>query len=360
MKSEEVLASVLHARNRAIIDAVIAKAKKVCPGALDLIAITGSFASGEFYEKSDLDLLIVINDPAGGQLAKCFVLGDVGHDIYCQTRKALEHTATYPDPHVAKLLDAEIIYCRDEEVDRWYRQLRDELRARMAAAPDTCTLNAIHEYMKDAWQNFGRLCAEQDFGRCRYFAAGVLYRIEYAVYMLNGAYIRRGIRGIPDEICALPSLPDGFAEHYHALIDAKTAEDIRRETAVLIRTTDRLIKEAQARIRPRMPLTSSALRGTHEEIHSNWRNKMYRAAAEDDRYLAWMTEAATQKFYNDMAKSCDMAPITLMTDEPCPDLLTRAHRFDDAMRRYGENYVRTGTPFCRYDRVEDFVTDYLK
>ena len=350
----------LHTRNRAIIDAVLAKAARCCPDALDLIAITGSFSRDDYYEKSDLDLLIVINDPTGRLLAKCFVLSDVGHDIYCQTREVLEHAAEYPDPHVAKLLDAEVVYCRSKEVAEWYRRLGDELRIRMAAAPDISTLNAIEEHMNAAWQDFGRLCAEQNVGRCRYFAAGVLYRIEYAVYMLNGAYIRRGIRGIPEEICALPTLPEEFAIHYHALIEAQTVEDTRHEAKMLICATDRLIKEIQKRLCPRQQLTPDALRGTHEEIYSNWRNKMYRAAAENDGYLAWMTEAAAQEFYDGMAAEYDMPTVPLMDGEQENDLLIRAHRFDRAMQIYGENYVRTKTAFCRYDSVEDFVADYLK
>ena len=317
-------ASVLHTRNRAIIDAVIAKAARCCPDALDLVAVTGSFSRDDYYEKSDLDLLIVISDPTGYRLAKCFALGDVAHDIYCQTWERLEHAASYPDPHVDKMLNAKIVYCREERVRERYLQLGEALRERMASAPSAETLEAIEPHMAGAWQDFGRLSLEEGLGRCRYYAAGVLYRIEYAVYMLNGAYIGHGIRGIPAEICALPRLPEGFAAHYHALIEAE------------------------------------ALRGTHEEIHSNWRSKMYRAADEGDRYLSWMTEAATQDFYDGMAAEYDMSPVVLMVDEPNPDLLTRAHRFDDAMRRYGENYVRTNTPFCRYDTVDEFVKDYLK
>lgn len=357
---DSLTAHGLQSRNRAIIDAVLAKAARCCPDALDLIAITGSFSRDDYYEKSDLDLLIVINNPDGRQLAKCFVLGDVGHDIYCQTREVLEHAAEYPDPHVSKLLDAEIVYCRNQEVAAWYHRLGDALRTRMAAAPDTFTLNTIDEHMRAAWHDFGRLCAEQDDGRCRYLAAGVLYRIEYAVYMLNGTYIRRGIRGIPREICALPTLPDGFTMHYHALIDALSSEDIRREMCALIRATDHLVEEVRQRISPRTPLTPEALCGTHEEIYSNWRNKMYRAAAEGDRYLAWVTEAAAQEFYNGMAAEYEMPPITLMDGKQDTDLENRARRFDRTMQIYGENYIRTKTAFCRYDNIDDFMADYLK
>ncbi|MBO7176150.1 MAG: nucleotidyltransferase domain-containing protein [Clostridia bacterium] len=353
-------ASALHTRNRAIIDAIIKKAEQCCPDALDLIAITGSFSRDDYYELSDLDLLIVINDPAGYRLAKCFALGDVGHDIYCQSWERLEHASTYPDPHVDKLLHAKIVYCREDSVWERYQQLGEALRSRMASAPNAETLAAINTHMAGAWQDFGRLMLEEDFGRCRYYAAGVLYRIEYAVYMRNGALIGHGIRGIPAEICALPHLPEDFAAHYHALIEAETAEETKRELGALLRATDEMIACVRAQICPRRPLTADALRGTHEEIRSNWRNKMYRAAKEGDRYLAWMSEAATQEFYNEMASEYEMSPVVLMDGASEQDLLTRAHRFDDAMRMYGENYIQTGTPFCRYDTVAEFVTDYLK
>lgn len=353
-------AQALHARNRTIIDAVLARAARLCPDALDLIAITGSFASGDFHRRSDLDLLIVINDPAGQQLARCFAMGDVAHDIYCQSRERLEHTATYPHPHVTGLLDAEVVYCRDEQVAQWYAALGETLRRRMASAPDADTLSAVRGHLDGAWQDYGRLCVQDDFGRCAYYAAGVLYRIEYAVYMCNGAYIRHGIRGIPREICALPRLPDDFSAHYHALIDAQTVEDIRRTAGALLYATDRMVGALQEACCPRKPLSAEALRGTHEEICSNWRGKMYRAAEEDDRYLSWMSEASAQAFYDDMAATYDMPPVTLLAGAYEPDLSARAHRFDDALRRYGEHYVRAGAAFCRYDTVEQFVADYLK
>ena len=77
-------------RNNAIIEAVKAKAEKVCPGAVDLIAVAGSFASGDYYEKSDLDLLIVINNNTGWNLSKCFILGGTAHDIYCHTWRRVQ------------------------------------------------------------------------------------------------------------------------------------------------------------------------------------------------------------------------------------------------------------------------------
>lgn len=72
-------------RNEKIINAVIEKAEKICPDSLALIGIYGSVATGDDYEKSDLDLLILIQDDNGWKLGTGFILDDVkvGYDIYC-------------------------------------------------------------------------------------------------------------------------------------------------------------------------------------------------------------------------------------------------------------------------------------
>lgn len=46
--------------NQKIIDAIITKAKIICPNSLALIGIYGSVATGDVYTKSDLDLMILI------------------------------------------------------------------------------------------------------------------------------------------------------------------------------------------------------------------------------------------------------------------------------------------------------------
>ena len=61
----------LENRNRKIIDAVIRKEQAVCPGAVALIGVYGSFMTGDVHPLSDLDLLILINDDRGWQLGRC-------------------------------------------------------------------------------------------------------------------------------------------------------------------------------------------------------------------------------------------------------------------------------------------------
>ncbi len=61
-------------RNEKIINAIIKKADALCPDSLALIGVYGSVATRDEYEKSDLDLMVLINDENGQILADGFII----------------------------------------------------------------------------------------------------------------------------------------------------------------------------------------------------------------------------------------------------------------------------------------------
>ena len=62
--------------NQKIIQAVIDKANRICPDSLALIGIYGSADTEDEYERSDLDLLILIENDEGWKLGTGFILDD--------------------------------------------------------------------------------------------------------------------------------------------------------------------------------------------------------------------------------------------------------------------------------------------
>jgi hypothetical protein len=131
MKHE--LIAELRMRNARIIAAIIKKAHRVCPGSIALIGIGGSFCSGDIHERSDLDLCIVINDDDGWKIADCFILNEVGFDIYCTPWHRLEAMAEYTNPHVMKLLHLDIVYHADNASLTRYISLRKVVQDKLDA-----------------------------------------------------------------------------------------------------------------------------------------------------------------------------------------------------------------------------------
>ena len=357
---DEQIKTALLRRNTAIIEAVKAKAEKECPGAVDLIAVTGSFASGDYYEKSDLDLLIVINDRTGWNVAKCFILGDCAHDIYCHTWQRMERMAEYHDPHVIKLLDVDIVYCSGDEAARRYNGLREKLLKVLNSPLDWETLDKARGHFQSALTEYARMCMEEEFSQCRHLSAWMLGYIEYTLYMLNKEYVRHGVQGIPGEICALKALPEGFRELYFALVRADSLPDLRRLAGELLKSVDALLERTGESLSPKRELSPDALRGSYEEIFSNWKNKMHRAAETGDEYLSLMTAASCQGFYDELAGEYRMERLDLFREFQAGDLEGAARRFDGEMERLRGMYRQVGLPVCRYESVEEFRRGYLE
>jgi hypothetical protein len=66
----------------------------------------------------------VINNPDGWKIADCFILNEVGFDIYCTPWRRLEAMAEYTNPHVTKLLHLDIVYQANDASLARYMTLR--------------------------------------------------------------------------------------------------------------------------------------------------------------------------------------------------------------------------------------------
>ena len=121
---------VMNSVNQKIIDAVIEKAEKVCPGSLALIGIYGSVATGDEYIKSDLDLLILIQNDEGWQLCTGFILDDseIGYDIYCTNWDGLKFDAQCHHAQISKLMDSQIVYIKSQEAYEELCKLREQTK----------------------------------------------------------------------------------------------------------------------------------------------------------------------------------------------------------------------------------------
>lgn len=103
-------------KNNKIINMMIERAKRDFPDDIAIIGLTGSFSTGDFHEKSDLDLIIINNTERGWKISAGFILEDVGYDIYCtpwETR--IEAEANLKSPMISCLVDLQILYCAKSE-----------------------------------------------------------------------------------------------------------------------------------------------------------------------------------------------------------------------------------------------------
>ena len=354
----ETVKQALFEKNARIIDAVRRRAERLCPGTLDMIAVTGSFASGDYHEKSDLDLLIVIGDASGYALSHCFILDDVGYDLYCHTWERLEEEAAYESPYVSKLLDAQIVYCREESHRRRFQSAAEKLRAHLAGPLTKDDYDRAVKKLHRAKQAYFDFLAAGADGGYAYPLYQLMHHLECAVYLLNHAVVRHGVRGICAELASMPSLPDAFCDLHAQLYSRTPYTELQESAMTLILNTGAWIQSYRACVQPRAAANAECLRGSLEELVSNYQNKLLCAAASGDRYLSGMTLASAELFLCEMAEGADIHVPVPFGSESYRDPVLAAEVFFQAKEQLAERYHACGLSVCQYEDIEAFESDY--
>ena len=106
--------------------------------------------------------------------------------------------------------------------------------------------------------------------------------------------------------------------------------------------------------------TADALRGTYEEMFSNWRNKMRLAAEEGNRHLSFMSMVSMNAMLADISEKTDVGVPVVMDGYDPQDLIKTAESFDQILAQYRRLYERAGLTEARYRDIEAFVREYKK
>ena len=340
--------------HKKIIDAVIEKANKLCPESLSLIGVYGSVCTKDEYAKSDLDLLIVIDDDRGWQLSKTFILDDeeIGYDIYCTTWEMLEDDAKCPHAHISKLMDSEIVYKRDDAVLKRLEGLRDKAKARLNSEEIHESVGKIRDYI---CREYGYVVSMETLGQKRNHAAYMISLCLDAVMLWNGRYYKRGVKHTFEELEGL-SIPENFKENIEDIITSESSSQLIDNATKLLKSVTAHIEHSKEKPAP----AKEQIAGSYEEMFSNWRNKMYDAAERGDIFSSFMNLASLQAMLDDIGSEVKIQSYDLMEAFDHKKLLKNAETYDNALKQYEKEYEAVGIKAQSYKNVDEFVADYLK
>jgi len=339
--------------NRKIIDAVIARSQKVCPDSVALIGVYGSAATGDLHPKSDLDLLILITDDDGRKLADGFILEDVGigYDIYCTNMDMLRNDAQCHHAKLAKLMDSEIVYVKDQGVCDELMRLREQASAFLRSEE---RFERVDKLLSEAKAAFAEGCLQDGIGRVRMCAAEVIITLTDAVMLYHGQYFRRGTKRTFEELAPL-GLDPVFEENIRKLAAGEDVSELRELMKALIL----YVQDHTAHKNEAAEPTAGDLRGTYEEMFSNWRNKTDEAAAACDCFSSFMNLCSLQYMIGEIAGSVRIPPADLMAEYDPRCLQNNSELFDRFLSDYEKEYEKVGLAVRRFADVDRFVADYL-
>lgn len=338
--------------NQKIIRAVIDKANKICPDSLALIGIYGSAGTCDEYLRSDLDLLILIEDDEGMKLGTGFILDDmnIGYDIYCTPLSGLRYDAECHHARLSKLMDSRIVYVKKQDAYDELMELRAEVNKLLSSEE---RFKRVCELVGKAKMAYANACLYETLGQVRVEACGVITFVNDAMMLYHGRYFKRGVKRTLEELALLP-VDDVFIDTIRGIVVSKDISQLRDLLKDLIIYTEDHFRQEIVKANP-----SGELSGTYEEIYSNWRNKVLEAADNDDHYASFMNMCSLQLMLSEIGGRVEIGPVSVMEEYNPDSLYDNVKIFDNCLNRYEQVYQEAGLNVRRYSDVDEFVKDYL-
>ncbi|KAB8138101.1 nucleotidyltransferase domain-containing protein [Gracilibacillus oryzae] len=349
----------LEKRNQQLIDIVIEKVQQDYAEDIDLIGVYGSFITGDYHERSDLDLLVVLNNDKGYGFSTCFILHEIGYDLYGSTWSKLEDIATFDHTFTAELIDAEIVYYRNKESMERFQQLQQQALDIINSPMTPDMVQKAKKHLDDGILAYGKMMLAEDIGAVRMALGDVVYYSFNVISLLNHSYYKYGVKRQLEEAVAMAYVPENLRTQIDEFLQAESVKKIKDNAGKLIKSVKKLYEEIAAETIPKLEPTKEKLRGTYEEIWSNWYNKVLYAAEQKDTLLAFSAGVSCQDFYDEMHNNCGTVRINLMQHFEQCDLGSFAAAFENAMNQYKMEYDKVGLKVRKYDSVAALRAGYL-
>lgn len=339
--------------NQKIIDAIIEKSEKVCPDSLALIGIYGSVSTGDEYEKSDLDLLILIQDDNGWKLGTGFILEDnkVGYDIYCTNWQGLRYDAECHHAQLSKLLDSKIVYVKNQQAYDELCKVREQTREFLKSEK---RFERVKELIEKAKISYANAYLHETLGEVRMDVFQVVYYLLDAIMLYHGAYFKRGVKRVFEELAKLP-IDNTFSETMMKMAEGKDIVELRNFSKKLLLYVENYTRQDAPKEAP-----SENLIGTYEEMYSNWRNKVEEAANNNNTFASYANMCSFSHMCSEISSAVDIEEFSIM-DKYCPDRLEENVRvYDECLQKYEEVYEAAGIKVKRFSDIDAFIKSYLE
>lgn len=244
---------------------------------ISLLICYGSFVTGEYGGMSDIDFFFVPKTEKGFELGHQFILNNIGYDLWPVSWDRLMSIANLEDHLASILLDGVMVFASSEVDERRLEGLKADILQNLK--DETVARRMSLKYLDEAKVIYFDL---QNQARDQFFidAIRIVEKLLVAVSILNGAYLRKGLKRVETEFERLSRIPDGFLEDYHKLIHATDQTEIQPVVRHLITVTDQLWKSKfESTI---IHLDPADLTGFYEEFKSAY-NKLL-VACDDKNY----------------------------------------------------------------------------
>jgi len=316
-----------------------------------LIAIEGHSLDNDCHGIC-FDYFIPVNEK-GNQLSQTFIIDGVGHDLYPRSWERIENMAEFRDDFTFGLGDAIILYSRCEEDTKHFQELQEKQKANMQNK-DFMFKIAL-EKLDIAMDLYRTMMFEDQLYKVRLAAGFIAYYLSVATACMNGTYFKKRLDLETVELEQMSEIPTHFIEYYDAIVNAKTSEELKKFSTMIIDTTRRFLS-CHKKTKPSEDknIVYENLAEWYEEGSLAWRRMYYHCDTRD--YKRVFPDAIRIQHELNVIKDDfglrDMDLLGSFDSEDLSGFKVRAYELEQYIISEIETH---GAKINKYDTLEDFL-----
>lgn len=266
---------------------------------VSLLICYGSYITGDYGVMSDIDFFFVPKTKQGYKLGYQFILNNIGYDLWPVSWERLTNISNLEEQLASILMDGEVLFAASEDDLQKLDDLKNKLKQNLSS--ETIAMKMSMRYMDKAKAVYFDM--QNHEGNMVFIdAVNIAETLLFAIAIINGAYTKKGIKRIEDEINGFSMIPAGYMETYRKLIRTNKKAEVRRIVNELIVETEKIWKTKFEGDKNGVDI--SELTGFYEEFKSAY-NKLLLACDEKNYenayYAGFMIDRETQSFLNNYA-----------------------------------------------------------
>jgi len=273
-----------------ILKAIVKNIENNYPNDIAILLCYGSYVTKCHNRLSDIDFCFVPKNDKGKEVSKQFIIDGIGYDLWPVSWGRFESMASLDNSFGSIIMDGKILYAASEAESKRIEELRTELKKNL--------LN--DEFSKSKAKNFIDKSKIEYFGTMQsnptavYIAAQkAIENIIVAMAIMNGMYLKKGLKSINDEIIKYKYCIEKISEKYRKIIFTENLLEVSSLVYGLISEIEILWKKIYVEETPK---NNHDLSGFFEEFKSTYNKLVYECENknyEKAYYAAYMIDKET-------------------------------------------------------------------
>lgn len=176
----------------------------------------------------------------GNQLARTFIIEDMGYDLYPISWERLENIANINEPRmIFAFAKGEVIYAKSPEEKMRFENLKAEMLSKLQ--DKTFHTPKSLEFLETAQEIFQTMLFEESLCNIRKAAGGVCCYLMNSIALVNGTYLQNGYMNLTNDLHAMKDYPYEFEKTFTEMLSTNKIEVIKKKIYELIHMTRKFL-----------------------------------------------------------------------------------------------------------------------